>query len=169
MYLRRRSTIEAFSWKDLANGGSPNALLPYEIEAQSVHTPSPALGNAHNAGRPPIVVPQSGAIRLVSVASNDSRVTPGFAHLGEMHEVGGGVIFSGARNVPSQAEGEEFCRSLGGGSYLLPIEELELFGRGLGSPNSDDRDQISDQANRFFWSSSVHPNYPRYLPRTLWR
>jgi hypothetical protein len=127
------NAIEAFSWKDLASWGSP----------------------------PPIVAPQSGAIRLVSVASNDSRVTPAFAQLGEMHEIGG-VIFSGARYVLSQAAGEEFCRNLGGGSYLPPIEELELFRRGLGYPNSYDGDQISNQAYRFFLSSSVHPDNPDF-------
>jgi hypothetical protein len=132
------------------------ALISYSLSfagPEVSHLPSKA------AVIPEYVAPQSGAIPLVSVASNDSRVTPAFAELGEMHEVGG-VIFSGAWYVPSQAAGEEFCRGLGGGSYLPSKEELGLLDGGLGYPDSYDPNQISDQAGRIFWSSSVYPDYP---------
>ncbi len=98
--------------------------------------------------------------RLTPVMEGDQRVNQEFARLGSMYEVEG-VIFSG---VPKEGmnhdRATEYCRSLGEGYRLPTKDELENFSAALGYPNRYNPDQVPDQSDKGFWSSSVD----RYAP-----
>ena len=69
------------------------------------------------------------AAEIVPIEQDDSRVTPDFAALGQMHQVAG-LIWSGvALNTMNYTDAIRFCKTLGGKARLPTKEDWIHLGR----------------------------------------
>ena len=103
-----------------------------------------------------VPTPSSHAIELI--APNDLRVTPAFAALGNMYQVGG-LIWSGvAPKEMDHYDAEKYCQGLGGGARLPTKEEFEALIRVMTlSSGKYNPDLLPGTSGKWFWSSSVNP------------
>jgi len=94
---------------------------------------------------------------IVSLASNDPRVTPAFTALGPMYQAAG-LIWSGvAPKEMDHYDAEKYCQGLG--TRLPTKEEWEALSRAMTIPSGKyNPELLPGTKDKSFWSSSVSPN-----------
>jgi hypothetical protein len=112
---------------------------------------------------------------ILSVNADDPRVSPKFAALGKMHQVGN-VVWSGiftrpktlfkSGGVKDQLEAARFCDGLGGGARLPTLSEFEALGNamGIGRPEGYSNKMFPDMYHAsHFWPSDSKTGFFTYF------
>jgi len=95
------------------------------------------------------------AAEIVPIEQDDSRVTPDFAALGQMHQVAG-LIWSGvALNTMNYTDAIRFCKTLGGKARLPTKEDWIHLGRVMTRQSEIFNPELfPGMKDRWFWCFS---------------
>ncbi len=108
-----------------------------------------------------IVAPETSSsdqkVAIIQLLSSDPRVSPGFAVLGKMYQIGDFILSGSSTFETTQGEAEAYCKKRG--ARLPTVSELEILAQAMGYGSSVYNPAlIQGMGTRMFWASTDFPD-----------
>jgi len=95
---------------------------------------------------------------VISIAPDDSRVSPAFAALGRMYQFAGLIWSGGPPKQMNYDDAQRYCLSLGGNARLPTLDELEILSTIMKPGCKFDPELFPKIKGNGFWSSTPDPS-----------